>query len=1198
MGHKPTVLLGAMAVTMSLWANPVAMADQAFDNLQANQRISDFAVESVYDNGIGSTMGARFRHVPSGFVMDVLRIQTVPQAFMWVNSPPPSDQGEPHTCEHLLLGKGTRGRYVASLEDMSLGNSSAFTMQMETCYHYHTAAGADVFFQLMEKKLEAMLFPTFSDEEIRREVCHMGLKFNPADSSYTLEEKGTVYNEMVSTYERPWSPLFRELGHLQFGKGHPLSLDAGGYPDAIRTMTPADMRKFIAETHHLNNMCMIVAIPDEITLEDYLARTSAIFAKLEPSPTPGADPATARDRVPPPQPGPAGTISLVGFPHQNASEPGVLMFGWQPTRNLSNDDMYLLELLWANLGGDETSVLYQKFIDSQKREMDIGASAVFAWTSLDPGQPVYMGFDNVRRDALHDTVIAKVRGMVMNEIARVAALPDGSPELTAFNEQAKARIIERRRELSRFLNSPPQFGYRGTGSRWMEHLKRLQREGGFRKSLAMNSEMDNAERTLSASANPWRALVDKAQLMSPLPYAVAAVADPGILEKSEADRVARVATYIQQLKSQYGVSTDKEAIDKFRADYDKQTAVIEAEAATIPMPGFINDPPMTLDDQLRFGVTKMTGGGTLVNSTFDNMTGATAGIAFNMNVVPEDMLLYTSSLPTLLFDVGIVRDGQPVSYDQMREQIRRDILELNVYYSTNARTERVELVVRGAGSDRTESERAIGWMADILFTPDWRMENLPRIRDAVDLALANTRNTMRGSEESWVDDPANAYWRQTNPLFLHTSSFLTQTHAMHRLRWRLKDAGPETAFKQFAAFMTDLADYGSSALRADLEALTSVLSPEGTSQGTLTPRGQQIAKSLTSLPEPARTHAYEAMKDLRLSMSDLPDGTLGSDWSYLCRQIVADLEYSPSQTLEDLKRITQLVLASDNVRSFLVGSEANQKALAVRLEDITRRLSVTPSARQAYNNTPRVVQRLRDRTGADGLPVYVGLVNENTRSGVHINTSPCASYTDHDKDRLLDFLAARLYGGGGAHSMFMKTWGAGLAYSNGLRSNESTGRIMYYAERCPDLAQTMQFVVNELKNAPYDTSLAEYAIAQAFASYRSGSRYEARGEAIASDLADGVTPEAVRSFRQGILQLRDSRDLYGELHERMPYVYGTVLPGYGPPEDEVQGAIPFVIGPEKQFESYESYLKSVEGADTKLYRLYPRDFWIVSPAVN
>ena len=35
-----------------------------------------------------------------------------------------------------------------------------------------------------------------------------------------------------------------------------------------------------------------------------------------------------------------------------------------------------------------------------------------------------------------------------------------------------------------------------------------------------------------------------------------------------------------------------------------------------------------------------------------------------------------------------------------------------------------------------------------------------------------------------------------------------------------------------------------------------------------------------------------------------------------------------------------------------------------------------------------------------------------------------------------------------------------------------------------------------------------------------------------------------------------------------------------------------VIGPEKQMIAYESYLQSKEGADTRLVRLYPRDFWM------
>jgi hypothetical protein len=43
---------------------------------------------------------------------------------------------------------------------------------------------------------------------------------------------------------------------------------------------------------------------------------------------------------------------------------------------------------------------------------------------------------------------------------------------------------------------------------------------------------------------------------------------------------------------------------------------------------------------------------------------------------------------------------------------------------------------------------------------------------------------------------------------------------------------------------------------------------------------------------------------------------------------------------------------------------------------------------------------------------------------------------------------------------------------------------------------------------------------------------------------------------------------------------------------DVAGAVYFVIGPEKQMTAYEAYLKSAEGPDTQLYRLYPRDFWL------
>jgi hypothetical protein len=152
-----------------------ALGDQYLDSLKPDQKVHGFSVANVYENAAGKTMGARFISDRYGFIIDLMRIQSVPQAFFWVKTPPTSSKGEPHTCEHLLLGKGNRGRYVAALEDMSLGNSTAYTAQIKTCYHFNTVAGTETFYDLFEAKLKAFTQPDYTDEEIRREVCHLGV---------------------------------------------------------------------------------------------------------------------------------------------------------------------------------------------------------------------------------------------------------------------------------------------------------------------------------------------------------------------------------------------------------------------------------------------------------------------------------------------------------------------------------------------------------------------------------------------------------------------------------------------------------------------------------------------------------------------------------------------------------------------------------------------------------------------------------------------------------------------------------------------------------------------------------------------------------------------------------------------------------------------------------------------------------------
>jgi Zn-dependent M16 (insulinase) family peptidase len=1203
---KNKMLLVYSIACLLLLSAAAVHADDMLEALTPDQEIAAFRTDYVYDNEAGKAIGARFRHIPSGMIFDVLRIQSVPQAYMWINTPAPSDKGEPHTCEHLLLGKGNKGRYVASLEEMSLGSSSASTYRTFTNYHFHTTAGGDVFYDLFEAKLDALLHPNFTDEEIRREVRNMGIVANPTDSSLSLEEKGTVYTEMVSGFERAGTRIWREMQLMMFGKGHPLSNSSGGTPEALRELTPEDLWKFHKETHNLSNMGIIASIPSEYELNGFLKRISDILARVEPDSEPGFDPGTLDDRLPPPNPAQMGSSKFVEFPHQNENEPSYLIFAWPPTLELDFYETLVLDLFLENLASGQTSNLYKRFVDSQKRSIDIGASEVWGGRESDRGNPIYIGFSDVRQDALkNDTTVDSVRTIVLDEIRKIAAFEDGSDELTAFNERIRNKIIERRRGIRTFLSRPPRFGYRGTGDSWRDFLKGIQNVSGFERDLTLKERFDYVENMLEPNSNFWRSRIQQWGLLGFDPYTLAAVPNPDLLEQELEAKNERIAGFIEETKSKYGLGSDEEAISHYKDEYDAKTDVIDEKAKEIEMPAFVENPPMTLDDQLDYNVEELPGGGPMVVSTFETVTGATVGMAFDMHVIPEALLVYVAALPTMIDDVGVIKDGTPISYDEMREKIRQEILWVFADVDVSYTADRVELTMRASGSSRTEAEKAMEWLQLKLFHPDWRVENLPRIRDAIDLALTNARNTMKGSEERWSYNPAMAYWKQTNPLILMTDCFLTRTHGMQRIRWMLKEASTADVQHEFTQFMNDLADIANELGRPLAEDLLSAIS--GQSDENIESAVIDIfASKLDALSEEARGLVTDATDDLRQNLSEVPDGTLSTDWEYVCKQIAADFATSPQKALTDLDHLMNLVRRQDNVRSFVISNSSVKEVVLPIVRDVAAKLSSEPSEMQEYSNEPMIESRLAEHVSDPSEPVYVGLINENTQNGIYVNNANCASFKDFDRESLLDFLAARLYGGGGAHSMFMKTWSAGLAYSNGLRSNEFSGRIVYYAERCPDLAQTMQFVVSELKNAPYDPTLADYAVAQAFQASRAGSNYEGRGEAMAANLVDGITPDAVRNFREAVLELStkpglydelQTPDLYDELRARMLPVYGRVLPGIDPPGGSVDGSLYFIIGPEKQFQSFEEYLRGTEG-ETTVHRLHPRDYWIVGGAAN
>src|SRR5450432_3637501 len=86
------------------------------NTFRKGQAIAGLRVANLYSGSDGQIVGAKFWDVRSGAPIYLFQIETVPQVFMWVDTPAHSNTGLAHSLEHLLGGKGTKGRYASLLK--------------------------------------------------------------------------------------------------------------------------------------------------------------------------------------------------------------------------------------------------------------------------------------------------------------------------------------------------------------------------------------------------------------------------------------------------------------------------------------------------------------------------------------------------------------------------------------------------------------------------------------------------------------------------------------------------------------------------------------------------------------------------------------------------------------------------------------------------------------------------------------------------------------------------------------------------------------------------------------------------------------------------------------------------------------------------------------------------------------------------
>jgi Zn-dependent M16 (insulinase) family peptidase len=1137
-----------------------------FSDLKRDAVVAGFEAKAVYQTASGQPMGGRFVHQKSGFTLDLIQIQSVPQAFLCVKTFPTSNMGEPHTQEHLLLGKGNTGRAVAAKETMSMVQSTAFTSQLRTCYPFSASAGTDSFFEHFERGTHALLNPDYTDEEIRREVRNFGVKADPS-GKLELEEKGTIYAEMVSSSSQAGYRTYRAMNRLLMGPEHPMSFDSGGDPKYIREMKPHHIRSFHAANYHLANVEMVASLPKSMAMDAALARFDAILNKLQDG-KPARKGAREED-LPKPRPAAPGTIQIVEFPSRNPQQPGPLQLAWPVLPRFSQKEEALAGMFTNAVAGDAATNLYKLFVDSKTRKLDLGARSI----GMNFDNEVYGEFSIYVPDLgtahVSEDKLKVIRRMVKEELARVAAYPDDSMELRELHNRMQANLLRTRRSLDKLTSSPPGFGGRMGQSIWPSLLKELNEEPQFEKSLVQADLIAYLESVAASGKNIWREKVPAWKLTEVEPYMVAAKASPALIEKDEAEYKQRLAAEVARLKEQYQVADEQEAIRRYQKEYDAASAELQRVEQGDAPAKFLDKPPLTLDDELDYAAKTIAGGVPLVTGRFSGMSSANAGLALNVREWTGKQTIYAAILPQLLTGAGMTKDGKVLSFEDASQRMRREILGMTAAYTADPHTGRMELVISGSGNTLEESRTAVGWMKAALYSPQWTVNNAPRIRDVVDQTINGLRQTMQRSEESWVNGPASAWTYQRDTLYLSMTSFQTRLHHLHRLRWMLIDAANDGERDAVLGFFREI---------------ESVAPPVGK---------EQLETFANKLSGGAKAIALEAVKDLLFAAADLPAGSRAEDWKYLVRITRQDFETPADVAVNELDGARKQILKKGNARLYLTASAENAAALEPLLEELVSGLSDSAPVNASVPARRGVAERVMAREKLTKEPLFVGLLAPNMQGGVFLNSAKFVGIRDLTEEAGLNFLASKLYSGGGPHGVFMKTWGAGLAYSNGLRSNTGDGRIGYYAERTPELPQTLEFVISVAKNADRAKPLAEYALAQVFSTSRAAGSFESRTAEMAKDLADGYTPEVVRAFRESILKLRNKPKLDGELYKRMDAAYAKVLPGYAGPVKDVEDATYYVIGPEKQLAAWETYLKRTQGPETRLRRLYARDYWVV-----
>jgi hypothetical protein len=1162
-------------VMLSAFVCPLLMsATEPGRNLAAlkeDQRISDFRVANLYSDIDGRIVGAKLWHRPSGAPVFLLQIETVPQAYMWVDTPVDSDRGLPHALEHLLADKGTKGRYFTLLSEMRLSLSAAASWRDFNFYSFSSGSGIDGFFELLHAWLDALYHPDFTDAEAEREFYHFNIATDPNTKIRRLTEGGSVYNEQQANQGE--EACYHDLDKLVLGSENPLAANIGGAPDQMRSVTPKEIREFHRGHYRLSaGTGFIFAISPKENVLAFLRKVSDEFAQLPRDNVSSTLRSTSAGQPKYPI-RPAGDITPRICPVPGASEaaPADIWFAWRPKKVDAMIDMKLLALFFRSVADGQSSLLFKSIVDSKENETDAGATKV----TLDPvhsESPRYMlwkvDVSGIPGNAISVEKITQVRNMISAKIKEVSEYPDHSEGLLRFNTVVLSYAQAKRRSDRIWMRNPPLFGVREDAN-WKDFFEYLEMNSSFVRSLSEEHLWTQIESDLKSGRNIWRGLIHRFDLLEP-PYASATPASPQLLQKLEDQKQERISNEIKFLQEHYHTSTEQDALAHFESDELRKTDQINQIESRVAKPQFTEHPPLSPDDEIKYTQFKIAGTPAIV-SLFDRPSTIEIGLSFDLRHIPRKYYHYLPVLARCFDSLGLKENGHVLSYSDFIGETRKRFVDFAATTATSGISHRADFTFRAAVTNPAEFQDALQWIMKALRFSYLDLANADRLRDIVAELISVDDLYTKQDEFSWVYEPAQVFRYQSDSLYLALQSQFTKAHWNNRLRWLLHKPVSHQEIDRLGDFATGILSTVEKSSRSEFAQRLDAIHATGLER--------------------------ELVDHWRRNLNFFPEDRLIDGLHKLTLEVQEDLRTGPEKTINELRELQHLVINRRVLNLDLLVSPSALRAITPALTEFVNSIPDTPlpnedslTAKQSIENP--IIDNLMQANNLTNqqFPWYLGLVIPEELTGNATFYADFTNYAQIDRDSLLRLLSVALLSGQGPESLYMKSREAGLAYILLMRADPARGLLGYYADRSldiPSLVSALESGVAGMANMrnPY---LVDYAFRQMFSLPRSIYTFPVRERALVQEVRDGNTPEKVRRFYEALLRLRKEPDLLSELRRvSTNSLCGILLEERCKAEHTADHSIFFFVGSEKTLSDAEKRLSV-----PKLLRIWPSDYWL------